>query len=225
MGRVWPRHSPSWRAVQQVVSEHDAQHGIGTTTIEKDKLKTILIAGLCVLSFPISAASTLWSSSSKDFGESRSDFLLREVERRPRSSVLQIEIRNVGGSVGSSMMIACMLARLAEERGGYRYLIKVDSRASNATYACPEHLRIVLISVSAIALAWFLAACVRAVLRSRRLHAQLRRASPEERRQFEARMEAERELAAYAVPLRAWEYVPGLCGVVGLVLLKVGGYL
>jgi hypothetical protein len=56
---------------------------------------------------------------------------LREVERRPRSSVLQLDIKNIGSSVGSSMTIACMMARLAEERGGYRYLVKVDSRSAN----------------------------------------------------------------------------------------------
>ena len=89
----------------------------------------------------------------------------------------------------------------------------------------PEVLRIILIGASALALAWFLAACVRAVLRSRRLQAQLRAASPEERQQFEARMETERELAAYSVPLRASEYVPGLCGVVGLIVAKFAGYL
>ena len=94
-------------------------------------MKAILIVSLSVLSLPLSAASTLWSSSSKDFGESRSDFLLREVERRPRSSVLEMEVKNIGASVGSSMIIACMLARLAEERGRYRYVIKVDSRAAN----------------------------------------------------------------------------------------------
>ena len=88
-----------------------------------------------------------------------------------------------------------------------------------------DQLRIIFISASAIALAWFLLACVRAVSRSRRLQAQLRGASPEERRQIEARMETERELAAYAVPLRASEYVPGLCGVAGLVAAKALGYL
>jgi hypothetical protein len=94
-------------------------------------MKAILVASLSVLSLSLPAATTLWSSSSKDFGESRSDFLLREVERRPRSSVLEMEIKNIGASVGSSMILACMLARLAEERGGYRYVVKVDSRAAN----------------------------------------------------------------------------------------------
>lgn len=94
-------------------------------------MKAILISGLIVLSFPVSAASPLWSSSSKDFGEGRSDFLLREVERRPRSSLLEMEVRNIGASVGSSMIIACMLTRLAEERGRYRYVIKVDFPDTN----------------------------------------------------------------------------------------------
>jgi len=94
-------------------------------------MKRALLLGLCVLSLQVLAAPALWSSSSKDFGESRSDFILREVERRPRSSLLQLEIREIGSSVGSSMIIACMMARLAEERGGYRYLIKVDSLPSH----------------------------------------------------------------------------------------------
>lgn len=42
-----------------------------------------------------------------------------------------MEIKNIGASVGSSMMIACMMMRLAEERGGYRYLVKVDSLPGN----------------------------------------------------------------------------------------------
>lgn len=86
--------------------------------------------GVCVLSLGAPAAETLCSSSSRDFGASRSDFTLREIERRPRSSVLLIEIRDIGSSVGSAMIIAYMLARLAEERGGYRYLVKVDFRGN-----------------------------------------------------------------------------------------------
>jgi hypothetical protein len=101
------------------------------TQSRTSKMKRTLLIGICVLSLEAPAATTLWSSSSKDFGASRSDFVLREVERRPRSSLLQLEIKDVGGSVGSSMIIACMLARLAEERGGYRYLVKVDSLPGN----------------------------------------------------------------------------------------------
>lgn len=94
-------------------------------------MRRILFAGLCLVSLQVPAASTSWTSNSKDFGESRSDFTLREIERRPRSSILQLEIKNIGSSVGSSMIIACMMARLAEERGGYRYLVKVDSLPAN----------------------------------------------------------------------------------------------
>lgn len=94
-------------------------------------MSRILLFSLCLLSLQATADSALWSSSSKDFGESASDFTLREVERRPMSSVLQLDIKNMGASVGSSMTIACMLARLAQERGGYRYLIKLEPRPSN----------------------------------------------------------------------------------------------
>jgi hypothetical protein len=91
----------------------------------------ILLVSLCLLSLQAAADTALWSSSSKDFGESASDFTLREVERRPMSSILQVDIKHVGASVGSSMTIACMLARLAEARGSYRYLIKLERLPSN----------------------------------------------------------------------------------------------
>jgi hypothetical protein len=94
-------------------------------------MKAILAAGFWLVAAQVPAASPLWSSSSKDFGEGRADFTLREVERRPRSSVLQLDVKTMGSSVGSSMLIACMLTRLAEERGGYRYLVKVDERPGN----------------------------------------------------------------------------------------------
>ncbi len=94
-------------------------------------MKRTLLLVLCLLPPHVPAASATWSSSSKDFGESRSDFTMREVERRARSSLVQLDIKNIGGSVGSSMIIACMMARLAEEHGGYRYLVKDDSRPGN----------------------------------------------------------------------------------------------
>jgi hypothetical protein len=89
----------------------------------------------------------------------------------------------------------------------------------------PEAARILLIVASAIALAWFIVACLRAVSRSRRLQAELRGASPEERRLLEARMEAESEIGAYMFPVPAREYVPGLLGVAGLVVAKALGCL
>jgi hypothetical protein len=86
---------------------------------------------LGTLMLPAAAAAAQWTSHSKDFGDSRSDFIMREVERRPRSSVVHVEVKNIGASVGSSMILSCMLARLAEERGGYRYVYKKDSTTAN----------------------------------------------------------------------------------------------
>lgn len=88
-----------------------------------------------------------------------------------------------------------------------------------------DHLRIILVIATAIGVAWFGAACLRAVWRSRKLQAQYREASPNERQRFETRIGTDRELAAYVVPLSKWEYVPGLCGIGMLIIAKAGGYL
>ena len=84
-----------------------------------------------MFALPVFAAASLWSAQSKDYGSGNADFTLREIERRPNSSVLQLDIRIRGSSVGSSMITACMLMRLAQERGGYRYLVKIDALPSN----------------------------------------------------------------------------------------------
>ena len=77
------------------------------------------------------ANASLWSGDSKEFGESKTDLSLKEVERRPKSSVVKIDIKKMGASVGSSMLITCMIHQLADERGGYRYIVKLDERHNN----------------------------------------------------------------------------------------------
>jgi hypothetical protein len=59
-------------------------------------------------------------------GKSVVDIVIREVERRPRVSVLNIEIRSPGSSVGSSFFLLCSVRRLAELRGSYRYVVKIE---------------------------------------------------------------------------------------------------
>jgi hypothetical protein len=54
------------------------------------------------------------------------DIVLTESERLPRASVVDIEIKSVGSSVGSSFFIVCSLRDLARQRGGYRYIVKVE---------------------------------------------------------------------------------------------------
>lgn len=80
-----------------------------------------LIAALCTLP----AQAQLFEAHSARPG-AKMDISLREVERRPRSSVLAIEVRQVGSSVGSSFFIACSLRRLAQARGGFRHIVKAE---------------------------------------------------------------------------------------------------
>ena len=94
------------------------------------KITTIVFVFI-VLFIQGTANASLWSSHSKEFGESKTDLSLKEVERRPKSSVVQIDMKKIGASVGSSMLIACMIHQLADERGGYRYIVKLDERPNN----------------------------------------------------------------------------------------------
>ncbi len=54
------------------------------------------------------------------------DISIRETERRPRASVLTIEIRNVGSSVGSSFFLLCSVRKLAQARGASSYVVKLE---------------------------------------------------------------------------------------------------
>ena len=80
----------------------------------------VLLAGFAAL---VTADERFWSDS-KRFGNPKMDIVLAESERLPRASVLDIEIKSVGSSVGSSFFIVCSLRDLALQRGGYRYIVK-----------------------------------------------------------------------------------------------------
>ncbi len=54
------------------------------------------------------------------------DISIREIERRPRASVLAIQIRDVGSSVGSSFFLVCSIRKLAKARGGFRHVVKLE---------------------------------------------------------------------------------------------------
>jgi len=54
------------------------------------------------------------------------DIVVKEVERRPRASVLDIRITAVGSSVGASFFLLCSIRRLAQLRGGFRYIAKLE---------------------------------------------------------------------------------------------------
>jgi hypothetical protein len=56
------------------------------------------------------------------------DIVVTEVERKPRTSVLDIKVNTVGSSVGSSFFILCSLSDLAKQRGGFRHIVKIEER-------------------------------------------------------------------------------------------------
>jgi len=69
---------------------------------------------------------SLFESHSARPGGGAMDISIRETERRARASVLAIEIRKVGSSVGSSFFILCSVRKLARERGGFRHVAKLE---------------------------------------------------------------------------------------------------
>ena len=74
------------------------------------------------------AHGQLFESDSKRLGDGKMDIVVREIDRRPRASVLQIDIKNIGSSVGSSFYLLCSIRQLAIQRGNYRYIVKVEEQ-------------------------------------------------------------------------------------------------
>jgi hypothetical protein len=71
-------------------------------------------------------ADPLFQSDSKRFGNPKMDIVITEVARQPRTSELDIRVKAIGSSVGSSFFIACSLRDLARQRGGFRHVAKVE---------------------------------------------------------------------------------------------------
>jgi hypothetical protein len=87
----------------------------------------LALAGVLTIT-PAAAQGQLFESDSKKLGGSRMDILVKEIERRDRSSVVEVKINTVGSSVGSSFFLLCSLRQLAIERGGYRYIVKIEEQ-------------------------------------------------------------------------------------------------
>lgn len=94
-----------------------------------------MIAGRILLATAIATAlaigvkpvfGQLFESDSKRFGNSKMDIVVREEERRPRVSVLNVEVNARGSSVGSSFFILCSVRPLAQIRGNHRYVVKIE---------------------------------------------------------------------------------------------------
>ena len=84
---------------------------------------------LLLVSAASPAAEALFESDSKRFGNPKMDIVVAEVERRPRVSVLDIRIKAIGSSVGSSFFLLCSIRDLARQRCNFRYISKIETNA------------------------------------------------------------------------------------------------
>jgi hypothetical protein len=87
------------------------------------RVRLVVVAVVWLLAVP--ALGAPFRTSSKELGPGKMDIVVTEIERRPRTSVIDVQINTLGSSVGSSMFIACSLRKLAQERGT-RYIAKID---------------------------------------------------------------------------------------------------
>ena len=87
------------------------------------------LAVACLFCSAAAAKTPLFESDSKRFGSAKMDIVLAEVERRPRVSVLDIRIKAIGSSVGSSFFLLCSVRDLARLRGNFRYVSKIEKNA------------------------------------------------------------------------------------------------
>jgi len=58
------------------------------------------------------------------------DIVVIETDRHPWTSVVEIHIKTIGSSVGSSFFLLCSIRDLAQQRGHYRYIAKVEEQPS-----------------------------------------------------------------------------------------------
>ena len=96
-----------------------AQPEVGSCT-------TLVALVLCLIVAAPRAEESLFEADSRRDRNSTMDIVVKEIERRPRASVLQITIHSVGSSVGSSFFLLCTIRQLARIRGGYRYIAKLE---------------------------------------------------------------------------------------------------
>lgn len=90
-------------------------------------LRRFLLLGL-LASLPAAGFAQGFVSDSKRFGNSKMDIVISESERGPRTSTLDIKIKSVGSSVGSSFFIVCSLRALARQRGAFRHIVKLEEQ-------------------------------------------------------------------------------------------------
>lgn len=74
------------------------------------------------------ADGELFRSDSKRFGNAKMDIVLTEIDRQPRTSILEVQITSIGSSVGSSFFFLCSIRDLARQRGHFRYIAKAEEQ-------------------------------------------------------------------------------------------------
>jgi hypothetical protein len=90
--------------------------------------RLVLVTLIMLMLMPTPASAELFRADSKQLGITEMDIVVREVARRARSSVLAVDVAARGSSVGGSIFILCSIRQLAQERGGARYVVKVDDQ-------------------------------------------------------------------------------------------------
>ena len=92
-------------------------------------LRRSIPAAWLLMAAAAAAQTPLFESDSKRFGNPKMDIVVAEVERHPRVSVLDIRIKAIGSSVGSSFFLLCSVRDLARLRGNFRYVSKIEKNA------------------------------------------------------------------------------------------------
>jgi hypothetical protein len=87
-----------------------------------------IFASAALALFALPAHSDLFVADSKRLSDAKMDIVIAEIERLPRISVLDIQIKARGSSVGASFFLLCSVRNLARERGKGRYVAKVEGQ-------------------------------------------------------------------------------------------------
>lgn len=83
---------------------------------------------LFVMLTAVSVGAESFRSDSKRFKHSTMDIVVTETERHLRTSVVDIQIKTTGSSVGASFFLLCSVRDLAQLRGHYRYVAKTEGQ-------------------------------------------------------------------------------------------------
>jgi hypothetical protein len=86
----------------------------------------LVLLAVVVLPQALAQPRPLFESHSAGLGGGKMDISIREIERRPRASVLDIEVRQIGSSVGSSFFLLCSVRKLDRARGGTGHIVKLE---------------------------------------------------------------------------------------------------